>query len=167
MLLGANNTHQQHNSEEAFIVQLINHERYTEAYGLLLKEQPGNPATYFNTALCLYWVQNYSAALQFLDKADMALQGMANLSAQPPDAVYQSIINKQNQTNDHFIPVDKKYVLLFGNRFRDAIVRLKTDCWLQLNEWGRVIETATPLRHKNYGNITYALQTAQNKLSQS
>lgn len=166
MLLGANNTHQQQNSEEAIIVQLINQGRYTEAYGLLLKEPPGTAVTQFNMALCLYWVQNYSAALQCLDKAAMALQSMANASAQPPDAAYQSIINKQNQTNDHLLAVDKKYLLLFGNRFRDAIVRFKTDCWLQLNEWSRVIETATPVQHKKYGNITHALQTAQNKLSQ-
>jgi len=52
------------------------------------------------------------------------------------------------------------YIKNFPELASDAIVRLKTDCWLQLGNYEKVIAVATPIAHKGYRNITDALLIA-------
>ncbi|MVN91933.1 hypothetical protein [Mucilaginibacter aquatilis] len=163
MLLGANNSQIQQQSQEDFIVRLIDKGRFSEAYQLLKTEPDHITSTHFNTALCLFGSKNYKDALISLDRALATLQNKPSLHHQT-DANYQSIVNAQNQTDDHLIAVDTKYVSLFTERFKDAVVRLKTDCWLELGEWNRVVETASHIQFKKYRNIDNALQIAHNIL---
>jgi len=167
MLLGSTNAAQTYQSEDILIVQLLNQGRYAEAYTLLKKESLTSPATIFNLALCHYWVGNYADALLYLEKVGMMLPHHAGSTASNTDSFYKSLRDKQNQTNDHHQGITSKYASLFKEQVRDAVIRLKTDCWLKLENWTKVIEIATPIAFKNYHNIADALQIAKNKLSLS
>lgn len=164
MLLGSTNTGQQYANEEAFIIQLLGQKRYAEAYVLLQREAPNEPSTQYNIALCHYWAANYQEALTSLDKAQSAMvntsiKGESNI---PNSQLYNLIRQQQNQLDDHLHAISKNYVVMFTSLTRDTIIRLKTDCWLQLGDFSNVIKTATPIAHKNYSNIINALKLAQN-----
>jgi tetratricopeptide (TPR) repeat protein len=161
MLLSSSNTHQQHASEEAFIIQLIGQQRYAEAYILLKKEPPSEPSVQYNLALCHYWAQNYQEALLSLDKIMINLP--AGYKDAPHDPFYAIIRERQNQEDEHLQAISKKHVTFFGLLVKDAIVRLKVDCWLQLGNFPKVIEIAMPIATRNYKNIVSAIQTAKNK----
>lgn len=166
MLLGAtdNKSHQRNSNNEDFICNLMNSNRYAEAYELLKAEPAEQTTTQFNLALCHFWVENYREALICLDRAQMLLPAgdvKPNLNT---DSFYKAIRNKQNQLNDHQQPINQKQVRLLVVTVADAIVRLKIDCWLQFKEYARVIDTATPIAYKNYQNITEALNTAQKNI---
>ena len=161
MLLASADTHQQFAAEETFIIQLLAQSRYAEAYILLKQESPNQPATQYNLALCYYQNQYYREAIACLDKtlAILPLSDRANINT---DQFYNAIRQQQNQHDDHLLGVTKKYISFFGDTFRDTITRLKTDCWLQLGDYAKVIETATPIAHKSYKNIAKALSIAKN-----
>jgi hypothetical protein len=72
---------------------------------------------------------------------------------------------QQNQQEDHLHAITKKYIASFDVLTRDAIVRLRIDCWLHLGEYAKVIELGTPVEHKNYKNIAEALIIAKNHIS--
>lgn len=161
MLLGSNNTRQQYDNEEALIIVLLTQGRYAEAYALLMKESPDEPSTQYNLALCHYWAAQYQEALICLDRAQMTLPPRSN-NNKAYNQFYAAILENQNQLDDHLHAITKKYIVLFEILTRDAILRLKTDCWLKLGNFSKVIETATPIAHKNYKNIAEALQIAKN-----
>jgi predicted Zn-dependent protease len=108
MLLSSYNTHQQHASEEAFIIQLIGQQRYAEAYILLKKEPPSEPSVQYNLALCHYWAQNYQEALLSLDKIMINLP--AGYKDAPHDPFYAIIRERQNQEDEHLQAISKKHV---------------------------------------------------------
>ncbi|MBS7567049.1 tetratricopeptide repeat protein [Mucilaginibacter sp. Bleaf8] len=161
MLLGSTHTRQPYGDEELFINHLITQSRYAEAYILLQKESPDEPATQYNLALCHYWAGNFREALVCLDKAQVTLPAVSGNAA--TDQFYTAIRKRQNQLDNHLQAITKKYIACFGVLTREAIVRLRTDCWLQLADFSKVIEVATPLANKNYKNISDALQIAKNK----
>jgi len=167
MLLRSTDTHQLYGHEEALISLLITQSRYAEAYVLLQKETPGEPATQYNLALCHYWAGNYREALACLDKAQMSLPANSSPDNFRADQFYTAIRQRQNQLDDHRQGINKRYITLFGALVKDAIVRLKTDCWLQLGNYDQVKVVAAPLAHKNYKNITEALQAANQKNHES
>jgi len=163
MLLGSTDTRQAYGQEEDLIIKLIGQMRYAEAYIFLKKESPNEPSTQYNLALCHYWAGNYQEALMCLDKAHTTLSRTTSSSTLQNDQFYNVIRQKQNQLDDHLKPISKKFVSLFGVITNDAIIRLKTDCWLQLDNFSKVVEIATPIASKNYKNIADALQVATNR----
>ncbi|CAM3823563.1 tetratricopeptide repeat protein [Mucilaginibacter galii] len=163
MLLGSTDTRQTYAQEEALIIDLIGQMRYAEAYLLLKKELPHEPSTQYNLALCHYWAGNYQEALICLDKAKTALPRNAGDPMLQNDQFYSVMSQKQNQQEEYLKPISKKFTNLFGVSTNDAIIRLKTDCWLQLGNFSKVIEIATPIASKNYKNIADALQVATNR----
>lgn len=165
MLLGSTHTRQHYESEEVLIALLITQNRYAEAYLLLQKELPNEPSTQYNMALCYYHACNYQQALVNLDKALFALPVNKGLSNNHTDQFYNNMRQQQNQQDDYLHAITRKYIASFDVLTRDAIVRLKTDCWLHLGEYTKVIELATPIEHKNYKNIAEALIIAKNHVS--
>jgi tetratricopeptide (TPR) repeat protein len=160
MLLGSTNTRQQYDDEEALVIMLLTQSRYAEAYVLLQKGSPNEPSIQYNIALCHFWRGNYQETLISLDKALMLMPASNNINPQH-DQAYASMREFQNQSDDHLNPVTKKYIAFFDVLTRDAIIRLKTDCWVRIGDFSKVIETATPIAHKNYKNIAAALQIAK------
>jgi tetratricopeptide (TPR) repeat protein len=163
MLLASTNSHKQYGNEETLILQLLIQQRYAEAYLLLNNEPPNDPATQYNLALCYYWAKQYQEAIICLDKVQTALPYQSSNVKLPNAQFYTVIVEQQNQRSDHLQGVSKRYISIFAVLMRDAIIRFKTDCWLQLGEYSKVIETAAPIAHKNYRNITEALQIANNR----
>ncbi len=168
MLLGTsnNNTHQQR-SEAEFIAILIGQNRYAEAYVLLKAESVELVTTQYNLALCHYFAGNYREALLCLDKAQMLLQPDTPKTNLHIDGFYKAIRERQNQVDDHHRPIIQRHVALTAHDVADGIIRLKTDCWLQLGDYARVIDTAARLAYKNYANITAALSTARKKVKRN
>lgn len=165
MLLGSADTRHQYPDEGNFIIQLLAQSRFAEAYVLLKKESPNEPTTQFNLALCYFKTRNYTEALACLDKAQSVLPtGNYNNNLQA-DQFYTALRKLQNQQADHLQGITKKYITFFNEQARDAIIRLQTDCWLQLGNFNKVIEIASPIAHKNYLNIANALSMAKNQLS--
>lgn len=151
-------------AEELLIINLIGQGRYAEAYMLLKTETPQRPAGMFNLAVCFYWLGSYRETLVCLDKARMLMpidQGGIRLNS---DNFYKAIREKQNLADEYKLPITSKYIALFGGLAKDNITRLKTDCWLQLEVYQKVIEVATPIAHKNYKNIDDALQIAKERI---
>jgi tetratricopeptide (TPR) repeat protein len=165
MLLGSADPRQQYPNEETFIIQLFAQNRFAEAYVLLKKESPNDPAAQFNLALCYFRSRHYAEALACLDKAQSLLTVANQNNNLQADQFHTTLSKLQNQQNDHLQGITKKYITLFADEAKDAIIRLKTDCWLQLGNFSKVIEVAKPLAHKNYLNIANALSMAENQLS--
>ncbi|EHQ24857.1 hypothetical protein [Mucilaginibacter paludis] len=166
MLLGSTDTRQQqHHNEEALIIQLLSQSRYAEAYLLLQNEPPNIPSTQYNLALCHYWAGNYREALICLDKARVALPTGNKHPYALNNQFYTAILRQQNKLDDHRQAITKGYVSLFSVWVHDSIIRLQTDCWLQLGDFSKVIEVAAPIAHKNYQNVADALQKAKNQTS--
>lgn len=165
MLLGSTDLHQSHQTEDNFISQLIGENRFAEAYTLLKRESPNQAATQLNLALCFYWAESFKEAIACLDKTLPLLPPGTGNSSLNTDQHDKQLRDRQNQTDDHHLPVTQKYVSTFPALVRDAIIRLKTDCWLRLEDFAKVMETAQPIAHKNYRSINEALQLAKNKLN--
>jgi tetratricopeptide (TPR) repeat protein len=164
MLLGSPGTRQQYNNEEALIIQLFAQSRYAEAYMLLMKEPPNLSSTQYNLALCYYWAGNYTESLICLDKARAALPGSSAPTDIRNNDFFRTAFRQQSKIDDHRQAISQNYFSLFTFLVHDHILRLQTDCWLQLENFFKVIEVATPIANKNYRNITNALQIANNKL---
>ncbi|MCD8739154.1 hypothetical protein LT679_00955 [Mucilaginibacter roseus] len=164
MLLGADNSSNKirQNSEGELICQLINAACFADAYLLLQAEPPDWPATQYNLALCYYSAAHYHEALACVEKARMLLPVFQSKLNRDNDSFYKTMRGKQNQLDDYKQALNAKRIELLPVQVADAIVRLKTDCWLQLKDYARVIEAATPMAYKNYLNITEALNVARN-----
>lgn len=165
MLLGSNPQSQTAESQETLIVQLLGQQRYAEAYLLLKQEPVDGPAKQFNLALCYYQLQNYTETIICLDKAMAAMPPVKIKPNHQHESVYQALYQQQSQTDNYKQPVSQLYIRLFSEVMHDAIIRLKTDCWLALQQYAKVIDTSAPVVHKNYHNITRAVITAQKALS--
>ncbi|MBE9585132.1 hypothetical protein IM792_11785 [Mucilaginibacter sp. JRF] len=165
MLLGSTQTNTATNTDEVLITHLLTQGRYAEAYALLKRAPTNEASTWYNLALCCYWLNNYRQTIMCLDHAQAQLPVTNNRGVQHTDELHKALSDKQNQTNDHLQSISKKYVAQFTGEVHDAIVRLKTDCWLLLGEYARVIELASPIAYKNYRNVNDALQIAKNKLN--
>jgi tetratricopeptide (TPR) repeat protein len=165
VLLGSNHTRQQYESEEVLVALLLTQNRYAEAYLLLQNESPNEPSTQYNMALCHYYACDYQQAIVNLDKAQSVFPVVKGLTNNHTDQFYYNMRQQQNQQDDHLHAITKKYIANFHVLTREAIVRLKTDCWLHLGEYAKVIELATPVEHKNYKNIAEALKIAKNHIS--
>ena len=160
MLLGTTNNYHSTPNQELLILHLLLQNRYAEAYELLSKQQPANTCVYYNLALCLHWSGNFEAALNQLDKIQLAPRmGQANLPN--TDTGYKLIKSKQDQTDDYLNGISETYIQIFPGLFHDAIIRLKTDCWLMLNNYNKVIAIASPIAYKGYKDITHALKLAE------
>jgi len=162
MLLGSQSNNKDNSpGTETLILQLILQQRYAEVYELLLRQQPASTAALYNMALCLHWAGNYQQALSKLESIQLASRvSMTNqLNA---DADYNAMKSKQNQTDDYLHGISEAYIQTFPSFIHDAVIRLKTDCWLQLGNYAMVITVATPVAHKGYKNITDALNLANN-----
>ncbi len=166
MLLGATATRHTEPGTEALIVQLILQHRYAEAYELLNHQPSDQTAVLYNTALCLHWSGNYQEALNRLEKIRLSPQ-VGNGNQPTADNNYKQIRHKQNQTDDYLQGMSELYVKSFPSSFQDAVIRLKTDCWLQLGNYPKVIAVATPIAYKKYKNIIEALTLADNAHDQS
>lgn len=160
MLLG-NTTHHDTSSgsAESLIIQLLLQQRYAEAYELLINQQPAQTTVLYNLALCLHWSGNYQEALSRLESIQLAPQ-LSNGNQLHADSAYKVIKSKQTQSDDYLQGISDAYVKSFPALVSDAIIRLKTDCWLQLGNYAKVIAIATPIAHKGYKNITDALEVA-------
>ena len=160
MLLGS--TASQSNTipdAESLIIQLILQQRYAEAYEILINQQSAQTSALYNMALCLRWSGNYEEALKKLESIQQTPQ-LSNGSKLHTDSHYQRIKSKQNQTEDYLQGISESYVKNFPAMVYDAIVRLKTNCWLNLSNYTKVIAVATPITHKGYKDITDALKIA-------
>ncbi len=163
MLLGADNNlnKTRGNSEEELICQMINTRCFADAYLLLQAEPPDLPATQYNLALCYYSAAYYKEALASAEKARVLLPVFQSKPNRDNDVWYKTMRDNQNQLDDYKQALSARGIDLLPIQVADAIVRLKTDCWLQLKDYARVIETATPIAYKNYLNITEALNVAR------
>ncbi|WP_345950011.1 hypothetical protein ABDD95_00870 [Mucilaginibacter sp. PAMB04274] len=158
MLLGTTAHHGTAEGTETFILQLLLQQRYAEAYELLVK-QPVQTAALYNTAICLHWSGDYQEALNRLEKIQLAPH-MSSGNQLNTENICKQIRNKQNQTDDFLQGISEAYIKSFPALVHDAIIRLKTACWLQLGSYEKVIAIATPIAHKGYKNITDALKLA-------
>jgi tetratricopeptide (TPR) repeat protein len=160
MLLGSTASHSNTIPDnEPLIIQLILQQRYAEAYELLINQQSTQTSALYNMALCLHWSGSYEEALKRLESIQLAPQ-LSNGNKLHTDSHYQKGRSKQNQTEDYLQGLSETYVKSFPAMVYDAIVRLKTDCWLNLGNYTKVIAIATPIAHKGYKNITDALKIA-------
>lgn len=168
MLLGSNQAAQSPNgtSLHGFIARLINQSLYADAYVLLIKEAREQTVTQYNLALCFYHTGSYTEALLCLDKAQAYLPVNPNKNYPVTDAFHTAMLEDQHQLNDHLFALTAKHVQLLPQKIADSIIRLKTDCWMQLGNYAKVIEIATPVAYKQYGNITEALAVAKKHLNQ-
>jgi len=167
MLLNSNQVeiNRTYKSEDTFIAGLIGQSRYTEAYRLLKNEAADKTETQYNLALCFYWIGCYREALMSLDRAQRFMPVTAGKTNPAADNFYKALREKQNQLNDHHCPITQKHVEMTPQLVTDGIMRLKTDCWLQLEEYGEVINIATPMIYKNYSNVTSALAAAKKQIN--
>lgn len=162
MLLGATQENKRNSeSDDETIAFLFGQSCYSDAYRLLKNEPSNNVVTQYNLALCFYWIGNYQEALTSLDKAMVYLPAHQSKTNFGIDNFYEAMLEKQNQSDDHHLAITQKIVSLMLDKVADGITRLKTDCWLNLENYAKVIEVATPLAFKNYRNITYALAIAK------
>ena len=159
MLLGTTATNNTASSTEALVIQLLLQKRYAEAYEVLINQQSPSTAALYNMALCLHWSGNYRGALSRLERIQLTPQ-VSNGNQLQTDSDYRQIKNKQNQTDDYLHGISEAYMKSFPALGHDAVVRLKTDCWLQLGNYAKVIAIATPIAHKGYKNIINALKLA-------
>jgi len=159
MLLGTMPDHNNLPQSETLVIQLIMQQRYAEVYELLVNQQPMLTAGLYNLALCLHWSGNYKEALSRLDSIQLAPM-ISNANNFTGNSVYTEIKNKQNQTDDYLQGMSEIYIKRFPVLVNDAIVRLKTDCWLQLGDYEKVMAIATPIANKGYKNIIEALKIA-------
>ncbi|MFD1258341.1 hypothetical protein ACFQ3S_16165 [Mucilaginibacter terrae] len=160
MLLGSTANHNNNfTGAEPLVIQLILQKRYAEAYQLLIN-QPASTTALYNLALCLHWSGNYQEAVSKLEIIQLAPQA-SNKNQLNSNSDYKEIKTKQNQTHDYLHGISEGYLKSFPVLVYDSIVRLKTDCWLQLGNYAKVIAIATPIAHKGYKNITDALQIAE------
>ncbi|HEK20125.1 MULTISPECIES: hypothetical protein [unclassified Mucilaginibacter] len=168
MLLGSNQAAQNRSNtaENDLIARLIGQELYAEAYALLIQERADQTVTQYNLALCFYAAGCYNEALVCLDKAQLYMPlNQANRNT-VTDGFYRALLDKQKQLNDHLFAVTSKHLQLLPQQVTDGIIRLKTDCWMQLGNYAKILETATPIAYKQYGNITEALAVAKKHLNQ-
>jgi len=160
MLLGSTVTKDTSTDTDPLVLELIFQRRYSEAYELLTIEKPASNASLYNMALCFHWSGNFQEALKALESIQLApMVSSGNKFNANND--YQQIRSKQNQTDDYLQGVSNRYVKHFPALFHDAIVRLKTACWLKLGNYPKVVTTAQPIAHKGYKNIIDALKLAE------
>ena len=160
MLLGSTANSNTSSDTELLVTQLIFQHRYAEVYELLINQQSMQTSVLYNIALCLHWSGNYQEALYRLDSIRLAPQSNYT-NKLDADTNYKSISSKQNQTDDYLNGITEVYVRRFPALVHDAIIRLKTDCWLQLGNYAMVAALATPIANKGYQNITDALKLAK------
>ncbi|OOQ59418.1 hypothetical protein [Mucilaginibacter pedocola] len=151
-------------SEEELIAQLITQQRFADAYLLLQKEAADSTVTQYNLSLCYYSAGKYREAILSLDKAQQLFPVNAGQTKPFADSFYTAMLAQQNQLDRHYQPISQKYINLMAPVVADAIIRLKTDCWLQMGHYNKVVELATPLAYKNYRNISEALAIAKQNL---
>ena len=159
MLLGSTTNKVTSNDTEALTIQLIAQQRYSEAYELLKIKKVCSMPELYNLALCLHWIGNFKEVLSVLENIQLPPQLNRN-SEVIASSNYQQIRSKQNQTDDHLHGLSYEYVRSFPDLFHDSIVRLKTDCLLQIGDYTKLITIAQPIAHKGYKNITEALELA-------
>ncbi|RZJ73145.1 MAG: hypothetical protein EOO45_10395 [Flavobacterium sp.] len=162
MLLGNKPNNDAVPASESLVIQLMLQQRYAQAYELLLAQQSHQTSAVYNMALCLHWSGNFQEALTRLESIQ-TVQQMSSVNKVNAKSDLKEIINKQNLTDDYLHAMSDAYVKSFPSAASDAIVRLKTDCWLQLGNYAQVIAVAAPIAHKGYRNITEALQIANTK----
>jgi hypothetical protein len=159
MLLGSTTNNNTSSDTELLILQLFLQQRYAEAYELLNNQQSTQTSVLYNKALCLHWSGNYQAALSQLDNIRLTSQ-LNTGNKLNANNNYEQIRSKQNETDDYLQGISEAYLKSFPASVHDAIVRLKTDCWLHLGNYANVVTVATPIAHKGYKNITDALKLA-------
>ena len=144
-----------------FIVSLISHERYAEAYTLLSRVNNANIPTLYNIALCDIFAGEYAEALVKIDKA-ISMGGFQSMNPLADRGKVMSAIEaKQNEDHTHTSPISQEYMTAFPDRVRDNLLRLKIDCHALLGQWGEVIRTASPIINKKFKNVENALAQAQ------
>ncbi|PAW94734.1 hypothetical protein CKK33_15010 [Mucilaginibacter sp. MD40] len=168
MLLGSNQAVQNRSSTavQDFIEQLIGRSQYAEAYALLIQEPADQTVTQYNLALCFYTAGYFNEALMCLDKAQAYLPVNQNNKNAINNGFYKALLDNQNQLNNHFFAITDKHLQLLPQKVTDGIIRLKTDCWMQLGNYAKILETATPIAYKQYRNVTEALAVAKKHLNQ-
>ena len=159
MLLGSTANNETSPDTELLVIRLLLQQRYAEAYELLYNQHSTQTSMLYNMALCLHWSGNYQEALSQLESIRLTPQ-VSNTNQLNANSHYKAIRSKQNQTDDHLQGISEAYSKSFPGLVHDAIVRLKTDCWLQLGNYAKVLAVATPIAHKGYKNITEALKLA-------
>ena len=160
MLLGSTAKKNTTSGTESLIIQLMLQHRYAEAYELLINQQPASTAGRYNLAICLHWSGNFQAALIKLESIQLGPH-VSNSNQPNMNGDYKEIKSKQNKSDDHLHGISESYIESFPALFHDAIIRLKTDCWLQLGNYAKVVAIATPMVQKGYKNITDALKIAE------
>jgi hypothetical protein len=128
---------------ELLVTQLFSQKRYADAYELLTNQQTNQNSTFYNIALCFHWSGNYQEALHRLERIQVELK-FSNETKFTSESAYSKIRMMQNQTDDYLQGITESYITHFPASFQEAIVRLKTNCWLQLENFTKVITTATP-----------------------
>jgi tetratricopeptide (TPR) repeat protein len=161
MLLGKTpNNNNSSEDTELLVVQLIMQKRYAEAYELLVSQQPTGATVLYNIALCLHWSGNYQEALDRLEHIHLDRNPM-NENRLGADTSYKKIRAQQNQTADYLKAISDGYLKQFPASVHDAFIRLKTDCWLRLGNFQKVIAIASPIAHKGIKDINDALHLAK------
>jgi hypothetical protein len=158
MLLGTTAHRESATGSESFILQLLLQHRYAEAYELLVN-QPTQTAALYNIAICLHWSGDYQEALNRLESIQLGPH-MGSVNQVNTQSFHKPIRTRQNQTDDYLQGISEAYIKSFPALFHDAIIRLKTECWLKLGNYEKVVAVSTPIAHKGYKNITDALKLA-------
>ena len=159
MLLGSTANTNTASGTESLVILLFLQQRYAEVYELLSNQKSAQTSVRYNKALCLHWSGNYQGALSQLDGINLAPQ-LNNSSNLGDNNDIEVIRSKQNKTDDYLQAITEAYALCFPALVHDLVVRLKTNCWLQLGNYAKVVAIATPIANKGYKNITDALNLA-------
>ena len=159
MLLGSTQNNNPSPDQELLTTQLLIQERYAEAYELLINRQSKTTTVLFNISLCLHWSGNYQGALAHLDLVNMEYAQISQ--NRKTDSNFERIKAKQNQTDDYLQGISESYLKHFPTSVQDAIIRLKTNCWLNIGDFEKVIAVANPISHKGFKDIEDALAVAK------
>jgi len=160
MLLGTTHNNNTSQDSEVLVLQLIMQNSYAEAYELLINQQPAGTTVLYNIALCLHWSSNYQEALDRLEQIQLDRYPL-NEHKLGVDTSFKKIRDQQNQTADYLNAISELYLKHFPVLVHDAIIRLKTDCWLRLGNFQKVIAIASPIAHKGFKDINDALNLAK------
>lgn len=139
--------------------------RYAEAYTLLTGggDKLNDPGLLYNLSLCLFYAERYREAIIRLDEANRKMESGLKYSSLPVDVVHNVLREKQCETDCYRQPLPEGYADRFAGLFKDSIIRLKVDCYVNMEEWDSVLSLGITIQGKHYANITRAIVLAKSK----
>lgn len=142
--------------------ELYRNGAYAEAYVLFTPLAASDPAAMVNLALCHMRAEEWSAALNLLDKA-LELVKLPPRRNLPGDATYRALIQCQGSSPDYLCAMPRNAPQLVPDYTREVILRLLVDVCVECKLWERVQALAPGLAAKGYQNAVRALEKQKNQ----